>query len=353
MNMLKTTFLMALLTGVLVAVGGVFAGHTGMIVMLIISIGMNFMTYWYSDKWALAAYDAQEVTASEAPELYHLVETLASRDSLPMPRVYIIDSDVPNAFATGRNPAHAAVAVTTGIMRVLDYNEIAGVLGHELSHVKHRDILISTIAAAFAGVISIVSDVTRWSAIFGMNNDEDNNSVIGFIFTIIVAPIAAMLIQLAISRSREYSADEAGGRLFILAHAGIRPKGPQPPERLTAEGLRTFMSEQDPEDLLWIRQEFWGQPTGLVDSKGKGPIVVAGHTPTAYLEGMADRMERSPYTEEGLCRQVRVGACEATGGVSDRWDIDSGAAGGAGFGQVSMVRLDDGEEFYEQIAKGE
>ena len=213
MNMLKTTFLMALLTGVLVAVGGVFAGHTGMIVMLIISIGMNFMTYWYSDKWALAAYDAQEVTASEAPELYHLVETLASRDSLPMPRVYIIDSDVPNAFATGRNPAHAAVAVTTGIMRVLDYNEIAGVLGHELSHVKHRDILISTIAAAFAGVISIVSDVTRWSAIFGMNNDEDNNSVIGFIFTIIVAPIAAMLIQLAISRSREYSADEAGGRL--------------------------------------------------------------------------------------------------------------------------------------------
>lgn len=146
---------------------------------------------------------------------------------------------------------------------------------------------------------------------------------------------------------------EAGGRLFILAHAGIRPKGPQPPERLTAEGLRTFMSEQDPEDLLWIRQEFWGQPTGLVDSKGKGPIVVTGHTPTAYLEGMADRMERSPYTEEGLCRQVRVGACEATGGVSDRWDIDSGAAGGAGFGQVSMVRLDDGEEFYEQIAKGE
>lgn len=213
MNMLKTTFLMALLTVILVAVGGVFAGHTGMIVMLIISIGMNFMTYWYSDKWALAAYDAQEVTASEAPELYHLVETLASRDSLPMPRVYIIDSDVPNAFATGRNPAHAAVAVTTGIMRVLDYNEIAGVLGHELSHVKHRDILISTIAAAFAGVISIVSDVTRWSAIFGMNNDEDNNSVIGFIFTIIVAPIAAMLIQLAISRSREYSADEAGGRL--------------------------------------------------------------------------------------------------------------------------------------------
>lgn len=213
MNMLKTTFLMALLTGVLVAVGGVFAGHTGMIVMLIISIGMNFMTYWYSDKWALAAYDAQEVTASEAPELYHLVETLASRDSLPMPRVYIIDSDVPNAFATGRNPAHAAVAVTTGIMRVLDYNEIAGVLAHELSHVKHRDILISTIAAAFAGVISIVSDVTRWSAMFGMNSDEDNNSVIGFIFTIIVAPIAAMLIQLAISRSREYSADEAGGKL--------------------------------------------------------------------------------------------------------------------------------------------
>ncbi len=213
MNMLKTTFLMALLTGVLVAVGGVFAGHTGMIVMLIISIGMNFMTYWYSDKWALAAYDAQEVTASEAPELYHLVETLASRDSLPMPRVYIIDSDVPNAFATGRNPAHAAVAVTTGIMRVLDYNEIAGVLAHELSHVKHRDILISTIAAAFAGVISIVSDVTRWSAIFGVNSDEDNNSAIGFIFTIIVAPIAAMLIQLAISRSREYSADEAGGRL--------------------------------------------------------------------------------------------------------------------------------------------
>jgi len=146
---------------------------------------------------------------------------------------------------------------------------------------------------------------------------------------------------------------QVGERPYVLVHAGILPKGPQPPQALTPEGLGAFMADQAPEDLLWIRQEFWGQPTGLVNDRGEGAVVIAGHTPTVYLEGMADRMDRSPLDEEGLCRQVHVGASDATGGVADRWDIDAGAAGGHGFGQVSMVRLDDGQEFYEHIDEGE
>ena len=142
-------------------------------------------------------------------------------------------------------------------------------------------------------------------------------------------------------------------RFYIMVHAGIRPTGSLPQDQLTSQGVKDLLLSQDPEDLLWIREEFWSVPTGLIDENGVGPIVIAGHTPTAYLEGMANYLERSPQGEDGLCRQVKVGACEATGGVADRWDIDSGAAGGAGFGQVSMVRLDDGEEFYEPIAEGE
>ena len=214
MNIFKTTILMALLGGIMIAIGGAIGGHTGAFIMLIISLGMNFASYWFSDSIVLNSYDAQEVSESEAPQIYNIVKNLAQKADLPMPRVYIINSDVPNAFATGRNPSHAAVAVTTGIMNVLDYNEISGVLGHEMAHVLHRDILISTIAAAMASVISMVANIAQWAAIFGSNNDDDDNSgTLGLIFTALVAPFAAMLIQLAISRSREYDADKTGGEL--------------------------------------------------------------------------------------------------------------------------------------------
>ena len=215
MNMLKTTILMALLTGLMVAIGGAVAGEGGAIIMCIISIGMNFFSYWFSDTMVLKMYDAKQVDANSAPQLYNLVEKLVKNANLPMPRVYIINSDVPNAFATGRNPDNAAVAVTTGIMKTLDYNEISGVLGHELAHVKHRDILISTIAASIAGVISMIANIAQWAAIFGTSRDDEEGGggIIGTLFTIIIAPIAATLIQLAISRSREYDADKTGGEI--------------------------------------------------------------------------------------------------------------------------------------------
>ena len=215
MNSLKTTMLMALLMALMVALGGIFAGHTGMTVMLVIALGMNFFSYWFSDRMVLSMYNASEVDRASAPELYGLVEKLAGRAGLPMPRVYIINEDAPNAFATGRNPSNAAVAVTTGLMRVLDYNEISGVLGHELAHVKHRDILISTIAATMATVISYAANIAQWAAIFGggRSSDDDRGGIIGMIATAIIAPIAAALIQMAISRSREYSADEGGAEI--------------------------------------------------------------------------------------------------------------------------------------------
>lgn len=216
MNTLKTLILMALLTGIMVAVGGSFGGTSGATVMLLISLGMNLFSYWFSAPMVLRAYGAQEVTREEAPELYGMVEQLAANAHLPMPKLCIINSDVPNAFATGRNPSHAAVAVTTGIMRVLDYNELSGVLGHELTHVKNRDILISTIAAAMAGVISWIANIAQWAAIFGVgrsDDDEEGGGLLGSLVTIIIAPIAAFLIQMAISRSREYAADKGGGEV--------------------------------------------------------------------------------------------------------------------------------------------
>ena len=216
MNTLKSLILMALLTGIMVAVGGSFGGTSGATVMLLISLGMNLFSYWFSAPMVLRAYNAQEVTREEAPELYGMVEQLAANAHLPMPKLCIINSDVPNAFATGRNPSHAAVAVTTGIMRVLDYNELSGVLGHELTHVKNRDILISTIAAAMAGVISWIANIAQWAAIFGVgrsDDDEEGGGLLGSLVTIIIAPIAAFLIQMAISRSREYAADKGGGEI--------------------------------------------------------------------------------------------------------------------------------------------
>ena len=213
MNIFKTTILMALMMGIMIAVGQLVGGSTGAFVMLIISLGINFFSYWFSDKMVLKMYDAHEISESEAPQLYNLVAKLANKAELPMPRVYVIETNVPNAFATGRNPEHAVVAVTTGIMKALDYNELSGVLGHELAHVKHRDILIGTIAAAMAGVISMIGDIVQWGAILGTRDDDDGGGILGTIAAIIIAPLAATIIQLAISRSREYDADKTGGEI--------------------------------------------------------------------------------------------------------------------------------------------
>ena len=213
MNNFKTTMLLATLIVILVLLGDAFGGARGMMLMFIISAGMSFASYWYSDKIVLAQYNAQQVTAQSNPKLYGMVEQLAKNGKLPMPKVYIIPTDVPNAFATGRNPEHAAVAVTAGIQRLLTDDELAGVLGHELTHVKNRDTLISTIAAMMAGAISMIAQVLQFSAIFGRSDDREGSNPLELIGAIIIAPIAAGLIQMSISRAREFLADEGGGEM--------------------------------------------------------------------------------------------------------------------------------------------
>ena len=211
---LKTTLLLAGMTGLLMLLGQLLAGQSGMEIMLIFSIIMNFSTYWFSDKIILSSYGAKEVTQLEEPALVGRVDRLAKSAGLPTPKVCIIDTEMPNAFATGRNPNHAAVAVTTGLLRALNSDELDGVLAHELGHIKNRDILIATIVAALAGVITMVAYVAKWGMIFGgSRRDGEGNGGIGALVMIIVAPIAATLIQLAISRTREFAADEAGARI--------------------------------------------------------------------------------------------------------------------------------------------
>jgi len=214
MNMVKTTVLMVGLTLVLVWAGAALGGRSGMTMALVFAMAMNLFSYWFSDKIVLKMYKAKEVSENAAPELYSTVRRLAQKAEIPMPKVYIIEQDQPNAFATGRNPGHAAVAVTTGIMRILGREELEGVIAHELSHVKHRDILIGTIAATVAGAISYLAHMAQWAMIFGGRSDDDEGgSPVASIVMMIVGPIAAMLIQMAISRSREYAADEGGARL--------------------------------------------------------------------------------------------------------------------------------------------
>jgi heat shock protein HtpX len=212
---LKTTFLMALLTVLLVFIGNLLGGQSGMILAFGFALLMNLGTYWFSDKIVLAMYHAKPVTEAEAPQLYRTVRDLAMKARMPMPKVYIIPTQTANAFATGRNPSHAAVAVTEGIMRILTPAELSGVLGHELAHVKNRDILIGTIAATFAGAISMIAHMAQWAMIFGggRSDDDDGGSPLAGIAMMIVAPIAAMLIQMAISRSREYAADATGAKI--------------------------------------------------------------------------------------------------------------------------------------------
>ncbi len=219
MNQFKTFFLMLVLTVLFILVGTAIGGRSGAVYAFIFAALMNFFSYWFSDKIVLRMYGAKEVSQGEAPELYGIVAELTSKASLPMPKVYIMENDTPNAFATGRNPQHAAVAVTTGILRILSRDELMGVIGHELSHIQHRDILISTIAATMAGAISVLASMARWGAMFGgfgRSDDEEGGgggNILVVLFVSIFASIAAMLIQLAISRSREYLADEGGAHL--------------------------------------------------------------------------------------------------------------------------------------------
>jgi heat shock protein HtpX len=218
MNHFKTFMLMLVLTGIFILVGTAIGGRSGAIYAFVFAGLMNFGMYWFSDKIVLRMYGAKEATQGESPELYGMVAELTSKASLPMPKVYIMENDTPNAFATGRNPEHAAVAVTSGILRILSKEELMGVIGHELSHIKHRDILISTIAATMAGAISMLASMARWGAIFGggRSNDEEGGGSSNFLFVLLftmVGSVAAMLIQMAISRSREYLADEGGAHL--------------------------------------------------------------------------------------------------------------------------------------------
>jgi heat shock protein HtpX len=215
MNTFKTFMLLMILTLFFVWIGGLIGGRNGMTIAVIFAAVMNLSAYWFSDKIVLAMYRAKEVSEAEAPELYSMVRKLTHRAGMPMPRVYMIHADQPNAFATGRNPNHAAVAVTTGIMRLLSSEELEGVIGHELAHIKHRDILISSIAATIAGAISYLAQMAQWAMIFGglgRDDDEEGNPFASLLM-MIIAPIIAMIVQMAISRSREYAADAGGARI--------------------------------------------------------------------------------------------------------------------------------------------
>ncbi len=215
--MLRTTILLGSLTGIIMAIGQLLGGSQGLTIAFIFAIIMNFGSYWFSDKIVLAAYGARPVSEAEAPMVYRIVHNLTLRAGMPMPKIYLLPSDAANAFATGRNPQHAAVAVTEGIMRMMNERELTGVLAHELSHVKNRDILISSIAATLAGVIIHVAHMAQWAAMFGgFRRDDDREGgggVLGLILMAVLAPLAATIIQMAISRTREFAADETGAKL--------------------------------------------------------------------------------------------------------------------------------------------
>jgi heat shock protein HtpX len=271
MNNLKTVFLFGLLTAVLVGIGWAIGGYGGMIVFLVIAGVMNFVGFWFSDQLALRMSGAHEVTMQQEPRLHSLIEEVAARAGMPKPKVYLIENDSANAFATGRSPKHAAVAVTTGIMRLLDERELRGVVGHELSHVRNRDILINTVVATVAGAITMIAWMLQWSLIFGGGRRDSRNNPLGMIAllaTIILAPLAATLIRLAISRSREYEADASGARMVhdpeALAsaleklHLGVQ-RQPMPENGVTqatahmyivnplkGEGLATLFSTHPP-----------------------------------------------------------------------------------------------------------
>ena len=212
-NKIRTTFLLAVMTALIIWIGQFFGGQQGMIIALLIAAGMNFFSYWFSDKIVLKMYRAKEVSFQQAPEICEMVQILAGNAGLPMPKLFVIPKDAPNAFATGRNPEHAVVAVTRGLLKIMDRDEVMGVLAHELAHVKNRDILIGSIAATLAGAIMVLANMARFSAMFGgrgSDGDRGGAGAIGLIAMSLLAPFAAMIIQMAISRSREYLADSTG-----------------------------------------------------------------------------------------------------------------------------------------------
>lgn len=213
MNYLKTAALLGVLTVLLVFFGSLLGGKQGALIALVLAGVMNFGAYWWSDKLVLKMYRAKPVSPEQAPALHGILRDLSMRAGMPMPAVYTIDQDTPNAFATGRNPRHAAVAATTGILKLLNREELEGVLAHELSHIRHRDILISTIAATIAGAITYLSRMAYFAALFGGRRDRDGGNPFSLLIMIVVAPLAAMVIHLAVSRTREYGADEGGAGL--------------------------------------------------------------------------------------------------------------------------------------------
>jgi len=218
MNTVKTALLLGVLTGLLMLIGGFVGGRQGVMIAFVMAMVMNFGSYWFSDKLVLRMYNAQEVSENQAPELYRVVRDLAMRANLPMPRVYIIPGETPNAFATGRNEQHAVVAVTEGLLRILNRDELEGVLSHELTHIKNKDMLIGSIAATLAGTIVMLANMAQWAALFGGMGGRDSEEgegggIFGMILMAILAPIAATIIQMAISRSREYLADDGGAKI--------------------------------------------------------------------------------------------------------------------------------------------
>jgi heat shock protein HtpX len=263
-NTFKTAFLLTALTLLLMFVGRIFGGQNGMLLALIFAAVLNFVSYFYSDKIALAMYRAQPVTREELPRAYQIVERLTQKIGIPMPKMYVIPNDSPNAFATGRNPEHASVAVTQGILNLLNDDELEGVLAHELGHVRNRDILISSIAATVAGAITYLAEMARWGMIFGgYERDRDNRGGGGFaaLFMLILAPVAAVLIQLMISRSREYQADESGahytGNPYALASALAK---------LDAYSKRLPLQATPSTAHLFIIQPFLGMSLGSLFS---------------------------------------------------------------------------------------
>src|ERR1700682_1080349 len=263
-NTFKTAFLLTALTLLLMAIGRAFGGQTGMIWALIIATGTNFIAYFFSDKIALATYRAQPVTREQLPRVYSVVERITQKIGLPMPKIYVIPNESPNAFATGRNPQHASVAVTQGILNLLNDEELEGVLAHELGHVSNRDILISSVAATIAGAITMLASMGRWAMLFGGMGGENRDrrgGGLSALFMLIVAPIAASLIQLAVSRSREYQADATGahftGNPYALASAL---------QKLDAHSRRVPMQASPSTAHLFIIQPFLGMSFGSLFS---------------------------------------------------------------------------------------
>ena len=241
-NLMKTAILMAAITALFMAIGSLLGGRSGMMLALAVAVAMNFFSYWFSDTMVLKMYKAQQVDETSAPQFYGMVRELAQKAGLPMPKVYLIDEDAPNAFATGRNPEHAAVAATTGILRSLSERELRGVMAHELSHVKHRDILISTVSATMAGAISMLANFAMF---FGGRNSEgrSTNPIVG-ILVMLLAPLAASLIQMAISRAREFEADRSGAE--ISGDPQALASALQKIQRI-AQGLPLETTERHPE----------------------------------------------------------------------------------------------------------